>query len=207
MKFLAPITLTLLTTTLYSQTTMCFKENHPSMSTIESTKLDGGECKSTYTLSEMKEMGWNVQDIKISNNSSGGYNYIYILKDSKEQTLNSALSEKQLENKIIKRLEEKKIKEKKENEAKKLAESISLGKDIYTNKCQSCHGGKGEKVAYNVGETLRDLSIQDIEHKIGRYTNDPNYGYGYNLIMRPIAAGITSENIENIKAYLDSINK
>lgn len=211
MKLLKTVSLTLITTTaLFSQSTMCFKENHPSMSTIESTKLDGGECKSTYSLAEMKKKGWNVEDIKISTNSQGKYNFIYILKNAESSTkseLSQALSEKQLEDKILKRIEDKKKKQEEANKAKELAGSISAGKAIYTTQCQSCHGENGERAAYNVGTALKDLSIQDIEHNIGRYTNDPQYGYGYNIIMRPIAASITSDDVKDIKAYLDSINK
>ena len=212
MTLLKPITLTLLTTTaLFSQTTMCFKENHPSMSTIESTKLDGGECKSTYSLSEMKDKGWKVEDIKVSTNDQGKFNFIYILKDSVEtsanNTFNSTLSEKQLEDKILKRLEEKKLKEQKAKEEKIKTASIDDGKLQYTAKCQSCHGQSGERIAYNVGSALKDLSVEDMSYAINRYTNEADYGYGYQVIMRPIAGSVRIQDLENIKAYLDSINK
>jgi hypothetical protein len=76
MKLLTSITLGLITTTsLFAQTTMCFKENHNSMATIENTKLDGGECKSTYSIKDMKVKGWNVDDIKITTKEEK-YNFI-----------------------------------------------------------------------------------------------------------------------------------
>ena len=211
MKLIAPLTITLFATTaLFSQTTMCFKENHNSMSNIEDTKLDGGECKSTFTLNEMKANGWSVDDIKITTKDSG-YNFIYILKKGNTSTRivtsNTNLSEKQLEDKILKRLEDKKIQEEKELKIEKVLQNKIEGKEIYVNKCQSCHGEKGEKVAYNVGNALKDISLDDMEYAINRYTHDSDFGYGYNMLMKPIASNTTSADVAKIKAYLDSINK
>lgn len=211
MKLLAPLTITLFATTaLFSQTTMCFKENHNSMSTIESTKLDGGECKSTFTLNDMKSKGWSVDDIKITTKDSN-YNFIYILKNGSTVTSlvapSSNLNEKQLEDKILKRLEDKKVQEEKELKIEQVLKSKIEGKEIYVNKCQSCHGEKGERSAYNVGNALRDISLEDMEYAINRYTHDPDYGHGYNILMRPIAASISSTQLAKIKDYLNSINK
>ena len=57
---------------------MCFKEN-ASMTTIESTPLNGGACNGKYTVNDMKAKGWSVDDIKISQ-TANGMNFIYILK-------------------------------------------------------------------------------------------------------------------------------
>ena len=209
MKLLSSLTLTFLTSSMiYAQTTMCFKENHNSMSTIESVKLEGGECKSKFTLNDMKEKGYTINDIKITTLNNGKYNFIYILKKSNSTSLQSNIfSEKQLEKRILQRIEEKKAKEKKEQEEKLALQLIEDGKKIYTNKCQSCHGIKGEKTPYNVGNSLKDLSEDEIANLISNYSNDSSYGYGYGLIMRPIADSITKESVSKIKAYLDSINK
>ncbi len=205
MKFLSSITLTILVSTIsYAQTTMCFKENHNSMATIESTVLNGGECKSTHTINDMKEKGWNVDDIKISTTNQGKYNFIYILKKG---SINSTLSESDLEARILARLEQKKIQEIKEKEIQTKLQNKIMGKKIYTNKCQSCHGAKGEISAYNVAIPLKDMTIEDIKFAISRYSNDHDFGKGYNIIMRPIAANITSNKLTKIKDYLDSINK
>jgi cytochrome c553 len=211
MKLIAPLTITLFATTaLFSQTTMCFKENHNSMSTIESTKLDGGECKSTFTLNDMKAKGWSVDDIKITTKDSK-YSFIYILKKGTTSTTlvapSANLNEKQLEDKILKRLEDKKIQEEKEQKIERILKSKIEGKEIYINKCQSCHGAKGEVSAYNVSMPLKDMSLDDMEHAIGQYTNRSDYGYGYNMVMRPIAANTTNTQLAKIKDYLNSINK
>lgn len=212
MKLLSSITLTLLASTLtYAQTTMCFKENHNSMSTIESTKLDGGECKNTHTINEMKEKGWKVDDIKITTTNQGKYNFIYILKKGSTNTnfsaTNSNISEEQLEKNILKRLEKKKEKEKKEKEIEKKLKDKIAGKEIYINKCQSCHGEKGEKSAYNASKPLKDMNLEDMSYSIDRYTLDASYGNGYQTVMRSIAANITKNDLEKIYNYLESLNK
>jgi cytochrome c553 len=211
MKLLAPLTITLFATTaLFSQTTMCFKENHNSMSTIEATKLDGGECKSSFNLNDMKAKGWSVDDIKITTKDSK-YNFIYILKKGNVTSnflpVNANLNQKDLEDKILKRLEDKKVQEEKEAKIEKILKSKIEGKEIYINKCQSCHGKQGERAAYNVGSPLRDITLEDMEYAINRYTHDSNHGYGYNMIMRPIAASTTSADLAKIKDYLNSVNK
>ncbi|APW64673.1 hypothetical protein LPB137_01855 [Poseidonibacter parvus] len=213
MKILSSITFTLLASTLaYSQTTMCFKENHNSMTTIENTALDGGECKSSQTVNNMKANGWKVDDIKITT-KDGGYDFIYIFKKNQSQSnfaqvnTNTNVSDAQLEERILKRMEAKKVQEAKEKEIKRVLENKIAGKEIYTNKCQSCHGEKGEKVAYNVGMALKDMALGDMEHAISQYTNRSDYGYGYSILMRPIASNTTNAQLAKIKDYLDSVNK
>ena len=213
MKLLSSLTLTLLASTLtYAQTTMCFKENHNSMTTIESTALDGGECNGTLNTKDMKANGWNVDDIKITTNN-GKYNFIYIFKKNQSQTnfaqvnTNANLTDEQLENRILKRLEAKKAKKIKEKEIEKKLVNKAAGKELYVSKCQSCHGEKGEKAAFNVGMPLKDISLEDMELAIGQYTNRSDYGYGYNIQMRSIAANTSKAHLAKIKDYLDSVNK
>ena len=52
-KFLSSILL-LSSASLFADTTMCFKENHKSMTTIESTPLDGGICAGKFSVNDMK---------------------------------------------------------------------------------------------------------------------------------------------------------
>ncbi|MFK2822842.1 c-type cytochrome [Arcobacter sp. YIC-80] len=212
MRLLKPLTLTLLTTsTLFAQTTMCFKENHNSMSTIENTKLDGGECKSIYTVKEMKKNGWNVDDIKITTTNKGKYNFIYIFKNSKSSSnfinVNSNLTSEELEAKIIKKLEAKKEQERKEQEIKRKIDLKEKGQKIYTKKCQTCHGSKGEIEAYNSSKKLNSLSLEEIQDAVARYTNSHEYGNGNQFIMRPYAASVNNNELEAIYQYLNSINK
>lgn len=216
MKLLKPLCFTFFSCIYaYSQTTMCFKENHNSMATIESTKLAGGECNNLFSLNEMKKKGWSVEDIKITTKNDK-YSFIYILKKasnissnsftSTNSSTNSNLSEKELEEKIIKRLEAKKEQEKKEKELEEKIIAKKRGQELYTKKCQSCHGTKGEKSVHAKAKLLKDMKLEDIKFAISRYTNDIKYGYGKQILMRPYAQNSNNRELEAIHTYLQNLN-
>ena len=195
-------------TSILANTTMCFKENHNSMSTIESTKLDGGECKSLYSINEMKSKGWSVDDIKITT-TSNGMNFIYILKQA-NTNLNSnivpSLSSEDMEKRILANLQKKKEEEQK---AKELEEKINLedeGEKLYTTKCQSCHGQKGEIKVYNVSKALNTLSLEEIQDSLRDYKLYSKDN-GYAIVMIPYAKSFPQSDIEKVYAYLQKINK
>ncbi len=189
------------TTALFAQTTMCFKENHNSMATIESTPLDGGLCSSIKSLTDMKKEGWSVDDIKIEP-STNGKNYIYILK-KEAQTL-SKIDEEKLEQRIMQRLEKR---EKKEKQAKitqfKLMMSKS-GKKIYIDKCQSCHGEKADKRAYATSRPLIELSLDDMDQSINDYLYD-NYDRGNAHVMKPYATYVSGTKLKEVYSYIQSL--
>ncbi|PLY05701.1 MAG: hypothetical protein C0625_12855 [Arcobacter sp.] len=85
MKLLSKSLITIFTATLLAQglnaaTTICYKKDWESPSTIEKTKLDGGECDGRFTYKEMLKKGWYLKDIKISK-AKKGLDYSYILSD------------------------------------------------------------------------------------------------------------------------------
>ncbi len=189
------------TSALFAQTTMCFKENHNSMSTIETTPLDGGLCSSTKSLADMKKEGWSVDDIKIEQ-STNGKNYIYILK-KETQTL-SKMDEEKLEQRIMQRLEKR---EKQEKQAKitQFKQTMSKsGKKIYIDKCQSCHGEKADKRAYATSRPLIELSLDDMDQSINDYMYD-NYDRGNAHVMKPYAAFLTGTKIKEVYSYIQSL--
>ena len=202
MKLITSITLGMLaSTSLFANTTMCFKENHPSMTTIESTPLDGGECNSTKSINDMKKDGWEVSDIKIEN-STNGKNYIYIFK--KDSVNISKMDTEKLEQKIMQRLEQRKEVE----QASKIIvakEKMSRnGKELYINKCQSCHGEKADIKAYNVSRSLIDLSLQDMQLSIRDYTLD-EYDRGFAMVMKPYATILNQKKIKEIYSYIKTL--
>lgn len=78
-KFLLLAISTLLSVSIANaKTTVCYKKDWNSPSTIETTSLDGGECAGKYSIKQMKEMGWNVLNIKIDS-SSNNLSYQYLL--------------------------------------------------------------------------------------------------------------------------------
>lgn len=75
---LLSITILLSLTIANAKTTVCFKKNWSSPSTIENAVLDGGACASKYSLAQMKEMGWSILDIKIDSEQNN-LSYQYLL--------------------------------------------------------------------------------------------------------------------------------
>ena len=192
---------------IFADTTMCFKENHQSMSTIETTPLDGGLCAGKNTITDMKAKGWNVDDIKISQ-TTNGMNFIYILKTPVSQAVSSSNfsgNQADMEARIMDKLEKKKEAEKKAIEVKAIQDAAINGEKTYVNKCQSCHGTNGEKNAYNTSRPLKDLSIEDMsvsirDYKLGNKTS------GNAIIMTPYANYVNENDIKGIYSYLQKIN-
>ncbi len=195
------------TTSIIADTTMCFKENHASMSTIENTALNGGACEGKYSINDMKAKGWIVDDIKISQ-SANGMNFIYILKIASAPVQSSQFvgNQAQMEANILAKLEAKKEAEEKAKVEKELKDAAIIAKELYTNKCQTCHGTNGEKSAYNTARPLKDLSIEDMQESIKNYKIGKVDSMNAN-IMAPYANFIDYKEIKGIHAYLQNINK
>ena len=192
---------------IFADTTMCFKENHQSMSTIETTPLDGGLCAGKNTITDMKAKGWNVDDIKISQ-TTNGMNFIYILKPPVSQAVSSSNfsgNQADMEARILEKLEKKKEAEKKAIEVKAIQDAAINGEKTYVNKCQSCHGTNGEKNAYNTSRPLKDLSIEDMTVSIRDYKLG-NKNSGNAVIMTPYANYVNENDIKGIYSYLQKIN-
>ena len=199
--------LLLTSSSIFADTTMCFKENHQSMSTIENTALDGGLCAGKNTISDMKAKGWNVDDIKISQ-TPNGMNFIYILKTQVSQAVSSSNfsgNQADMEARILEKLEKKKEAEKKAIEVKAIQDAAINGEKTYVNKCQSCHGTNGEKNAYNTSRPLKDLSIEDMTVSIRDYKLG-NKNSGNAVIMTPYANYVNENDIKGIYSYLQKIN-
>ena len=194
------------TTSIFAETTMCFKEN-ASMSTIEKTPLDGGVCNGKFSVNDMKAKGWSVDDIKISQ-SQTGMNFIYILKTASAPVQSSQFvgNQAQMEANILAKLEAKKEAEEKAKVEKELKDAAVIAKELYTNKCQTCHGAKGEVSAYNTARPLKDLSVEDMQESIKNYKVGKVDSMNAN-IMTPYANFIDYKEIKGIHAYLQSINK
>lgn len=205
MKLLSSLALTsILTASIaVAQTTMCFKENHKSMATIETTSLNGGECKGQKSVQDMKNEGWSVADINIDKSDTGS-NYIYIFK--KEQAQTASFDEKALEEKILKRLEERKKQEIAIKKKQAYIRKSKSGEKLYIAKCATCHGDKGELKARGVSRPINDLNLQDFTLSIRGYNNG-DYDRGMAFVMKPYATLMTQKDIKNVYVYLRSINK
>ncbi len=203
MKFFTTITLGLLATiSLNAQTTMCFKENHPSIATIETTTLDGGMCKSSKNAQDMKNEGWSVDDIKIET-SKNGNNYIYIFK--KNEILTNSIDEEKLEQKILQRLEKRKKEEQIASKKEVKVRMSKNGKKLYINKCQNCHGEKATKLTGN-SRDLTKLNFFDFKTTIRDYGLG-EYDRGTAFRMLPYANLMDSRDIKNVYSYINSLKQ
>lgn len=206
MKFLTGLLISSLSLTiLNAQTTMCFKENHKSMTTIETTKLDGGLCASSTTAKDMVKNGWSIDDIKI-NKSDNGFNYIYIFKKQSTNTNSTFIANEQdLEDKIMARIKKEEEIKKEIVKKKKAQASYESGKIKYTKTCQTCHGVNGEE-EYGTSRAINNINLEDFKTIMRDYGN-MSYDRGQASVMFPYTSTVTSEDIENIYEYLKKVNK
>lgn len=98
-SLLSVLIASLASSSIYAKDTVCFKNNWTSPSSIESAKLEGGECKGDYSFKEMKKNGWFLKDIKIKKGEAG-LNYSYVLTDEEPIKLDN--SKLLAENKLAK---------------------------------------------------------------------------------------------------------
>ena len=184
-----------------AQTTMCFKQNHKDLITIENTKLDGGECASKKSSSDMKKEGWTIADIKMTPNSLGT-DFIYVFK--KETSLEN-VSEEVLMDKLYKRIEtEKAAKEEAAKEALFVANK-QAGEQLFTSKCVTCHGQKGELKAKGVSRPINELDHNEFQAAIRDY-NVGNKSGTMAILMAPYANMMDYNDIKNVYTYLKSVN-
>jgi len=188
-------------TMLNAQTTMCFKERHTSMATIETVKLDGGLCQGKNSVKDMLKNGWTTDDIKINNS-----NYIYIFK--KKTALLADIDMDVLEQKVVQKLQKAEEKNQKIKKEKMRIGRLNTGRKTYINKCQTCHGVNGLERVHNTSRPIADLSLKEfILTMRGYVNNDEDYDRGKAFLMRPYAVTSDSNDIKNIFVYLKSLKK
>ncbi|WP_428025185.1 plasminogen-binding N-terminal domain-containing protein [Arcobacter sp.] len=81
----------LVANTLSAKTTICYKKSWETPSSIETVKLDGGECKGEKSLKEMRRAGWYIKDIEIKS-ADKGLDYNYILSDINPTAISKELT-------------------------------------------------------------------------------------------------------------------
>jgi len=189
---------------LSASTTMCFKKEHIDPSTIETVKLEGGECGGKLTAQDMQRNGYEVGDIKISSGENG-LNYIYIFKKNAPLATVTTdgkyiLSKEDLRAKMLELKEEEEAKEKE----KIRVGNVAQGKEIYTSQCSQCHGEKAQLSAFNASRPLKNLTADQIEMAITEYDLETRKGT-YAYLMKPYATGLTIDKLRAVTAYIQSL--
>lgn len=193
----------IISTNLYSNQTMCYKENLESISAIERVKLDGGLCQGEKTIKEMKNNGWLINDIK-SNIKEGKYSYIYIFSKNtiKKIDNNDIDIRTMLKEEII----NQKLESKKNEEIKIKQDAFSSGKKIYITKCLRCHGEFANKEPYSTSANISNYNYEKFSSILLAYKfND--YDNGNALFMKPYADILNKDDIKNVFNYIQSIKK
>lgn len=184
-----------------AQTTMCFKQGHQDLRTIENAKLDGGECASLKSSSDMKKLGWVIEDIKMTP-SSLGTDFIYVFK---KQTSNENMSEEALMDKLYLRIENEKIAKEEAAKEALFSANIKAGEKLFVSKCVICHGAKGELKAKGVSRPINSLNNNEFTESIRNY-NVGNTDSVMAIIMKPYANMMDYNDVKNVYTYLKSIN-
>ena len=90
--------------TLFAQTTLCYKENTAQATKNYKLTLDGGECQGKLSPSQMKQKGWHIDYSQVSK-SGTLFNHLYIFK-KKTIDPNSPIAKKE---KMKARVEKQKL--------------------------------------------------------------------------------------------------
>ncbi|KAB7887925.1 c-type cytochrome [Poseidonibacter ostreae] len=186
----------ILSTSLYAETTLCYKENVSSISQIQTLKLDGAYCDGKKTIADMKTDLWEVSDIKTTM-TNDKYNFVYIFKKD-------TITEDMIENKINKVLLSKEI-VKKEDKPLTKKEKLSLGKNIYTKDCSSCHGVEANQRIFN-SDKLTNLPEYTFFQKMNEYRFGTDSSLNASR-MNEASKFLENTDIENIYEYIQTLKK
>lgn len=191
--------LSCVSTLAFSEVSICYKKNHSDISTIENIKLDGGACAGNKSQIDMQKDGWKFENLQIKDDG-----YLFIFKKEKEVASLSKNDSKDLESKILAKIESKKQEEIKITKEKVIAKRFDTGKTLYTKKCSSCHGQKGE-ISVGNSKALNSIDLEHFQKAMKGYKIG-SYSLGNGSQMRDYSIGYTSSDIKNIDAYIKKIN-
>ena len=74
---------------------------------------------------------------------------------------------------------------------------------IYQSKCFSCHGEKASKVALNKSQVIAGWDAAKIVASVNGY-KDGSYGGAMKGVMKPIASGLSDEDLKAVAATIAS---
>lgn len=188
---------------LSAQSTMCYKENHLSPSTIETISLDGGECNGSKSVQSMKADGWKVSNINM-NPGTSGMNYMYVFSQG-DTTLRGTMQSISRED-IKKEMRVIAKEEQVALEKARIQKDAQNGERIYKSVCAKCHGSNGEIEAYNKSAKLTSMSEKEIIRAIADYTLDDKDN-GLKMIMKPYADALQEDEVKQVAAYIQTLKK
>lgn len=84
----------------------------------------------------------------------------------------------------------------------KVGAMANTGKEIYMQKCASCHGEIGEKRAYGVSQSLKNMTGEEIAVNVHSYINDGEHGGKFKMIMKTQSMKVSDRDLDFIIAYI-----
>jgi len=106
--------------------------------------------------------------------------------------------------KIMAQVESQNIQKIADKKAQATKVTFNNGKSIYTAKCQSCHGKKAQKSAYNRSRALNSLTLKEIETSIRGYLMD-EYDRGLAILMKPYAVSLSDKDVKDVYQYIQTL--
>lgn len=204
-KIILSVAITSLST-LFAQSTICYVQNITNPSMSEVVALNGGKCAGVKSAQDMQNDGWEVNDIKISSGKDG-MDYTFVFKKGVgKTTVDTTLSEEEMMQRIMARMNAQQKQKAKEAKIKKEIMTQERIKAFYIKRCQTCHGEKGELRAKGTSRPLNTLSVNEMNKAILGYSMD-TYDRGLAMVMIPYTSFATDENLEDIYTYLQSFKK
>ncbi len=81
------------------------------------------------------------------------------------------------------------------------------GKVLYTKKCASCHGQKGEVGAGAGSRLLTDMTADEIEDSVNQYKRDNHFGGSMKALMQNVSVPLRGVDIKAISSYIKGTYK
>lgn len=94
------------------------------------------------------------------------------------------------------------IKDENKTTFKKLSYTQAMGKTLYEENCQKCHGNRGEKRGSTKSKKLTQMTSDEIYYTFKGYLTSNEFGGSSRMTMQTIASKITLEELEQIIAYV-----
>lgn len=78
------------------------------------------------------------------------------------------------------------------------------GKEVYYQKCVSCHGVNGEKEAIGTSRPINTLTQEEVRSALTGYV-DGTYGGKYKHLKKGMARTLSKEDIDAVSVYIQTL--
>lgn len=83
----------------------------------------------------------------------------------------------------------------------------SSAANLYSSKCASCHGTKGEKKALGKSDVINKMSVAKLTTLLKGYKTGKENLHGMGALMKGQVANLSDSEIKNLATYIHSLGK